>query len=73
MRTHKEMLSLGARISRERKRRGKTLEKLAYEMGLSKGNLSDVEHGRRDPRYTTLRAIARGLGIPLSQLMKDSD
>lgn len=65
------LLVLGERISRQRKKRGLTLEKLAYEMGISKGNLSDIEHGKRDPRYTTLKAIAQGMSIPISQLLKD--
>lgn len=65
------LLQLGEKISKQRKRRGITLEKLAYEMGISKGNLSDIEHGKRDPRYTTLRAIAEGLDIPLAQLLRD--
>jgi len=62
---------LGERISKRRRSRGLTLEKLAYEMGISKGNLSDIENGKRDPRYTTLRAIAEGLDMPLSQLLKE--
>jgi len=40
------------------------------EMGISKGNLSDIERGKRDPRYSTLKAIAEGLEVPLSQLVK---
>lgn len=64
-------IALGERISRQRKKRGITLEKLAYEMDISKGNLSDIEHGKRDPRYSTLRAIAEGLEMPLAQLIKD--
>jgi len=66
----KSLQVLGERISSLRKKRGTTLEKLAYEMGISKGNLSDIEHGKRDPRYSTLSAIAEGLEIPLSQLLK---
>jgi XRE family transcriptional regulator, fatty acid utilization regulator len=65
------LLALGMKISAERKKRGITLEKLAYEMGISKGNLSDIEHGKRDPRYTTLQAIALGLEVPISKLLKD--
>lgn len=72
MPTRKEMLeNLGRRIAKERRRRGITLEKLAYEMGLSKGNLSDIERGRRDPRFTTLRAISLGLKTPIQNLLKD--
>jgi len=40
-------------------------------MGISKGNLSDIENGRRDPRFSTLRSIASGLGMKLSQLLRD--
>ena len=47
------------------------IEKLAYEMGISKGNLCDIEHGKRDPRYTTLRAIAEGLDLSIAQLLRD--
>jgi transcriptional regulator with XRE-family HTH domain len=63
--------SLGKRISIQRKKRGITLEKLAYGMEISKGNLSDIEHGKRDPRFTTLQAIAEGLDISVSQLLRD--
>lgn len=74
MHTRKELLlRLGKRISSERQNRGLTLEKLAYEMGLSKGNLSDIENGRRDPRFTTLRAIAKGLKVSLAQLLREQN
>lgn len=66
----KTLAELGERISKMRKKRGITLEKLAYEMGISKGNLSDIEHGKRDPRYTTLMAIPEGMEIPISLLLK---
>lgn len=62
---------LGERIAKRRRSRGISLERLAYEMGISKGNLSDIEHGKRDPRYTTLRAIAEGLELSLAQLLRD--
>lgn len=66
-----DLLKLGQRIGSLRKKKGLTLEKLAYEMGISKGNLSDIENGKRDPRYSTLKAIADGLEISLSQLLKE--
>lgn len=74
MPTRKELMrQLGARIAKERRKRGITLEKLAYEMGMSKGNLSNIENGKRDPRFITLRAIAIGLGVNLSHLLKELD
>jgi transcriptional regulator with XRE-family HTH domain len=65
------LIDLGQHISKERKKRGITLEKLAYEVGISKGNLSDIERGKRDPRYSTLKAIAYGLEVSVSQLLKN--
>jgi len=59
---------LGQRITRLRKRGGVPLERLAYEAGISKGNLSDIENGKRDPRYSTLIAIAEGLNVKISEL-----
>lgn len=67
----KILTDLGLRISKLRKQRGITLEKLAYEMDISKGNLSDIEHGKRDPRYSTLKAIADGLEISIAHLLKE--
>lgn len=72
MDTKKEkLLILGARISTERRKKGLTLEKLAYEAGLSKGNLSDIENGKKDPRYSTLLTISEGLEVSVSKLLKD--
>lgn len=62
---------LGKRIASEREAKGLSIERLAYEMGISKGNLSEIERGLRDPRYTTLVQIAEGLNISLSRLLKD--
>ena len=62
--------TLGNRISTLRKQRGLTLEQLAYGMGMSKGNLSDIENGKRDPRFSTLKLIADGLNMSISQLLK---
>lgn len=65
------LVRLGERIAKQRRKRGITLERLAYEMGISKGNLSDIERGKRDARFTTMKAIAEGLDMSLSQLMRD--
>lgn len=62
---------LGNRITSERKAKRITLERLAYEMGISKGNLSEIEQGKRDARFSTLCLIAEGLEINISRLLKD--
>ncbi|OYZ24309.1 MAG: hypothetical protein B7Y39_01250 [Bdellovibrio sp. 28-41-41] len=72
MEVRKDKLNiLGSRISSERRKKGLTLEKLAYGAGLSKGNLSDIENGKKDPRYSTLLTIAEGLDTSISKLLKD--
>jgi transcriptional regulator with XRE-family HTH domain len=64
------MLSaLGKRISGFRKQRRLTLGFLADKMAISKGNLSDIEAGKRDPRYSTLNAIAHGMDLMIGDLI----
>ncbi len=67
----KRQNELGSLIAKIRQRKGKSIEKLAYEAGISKGNLSEIENGKRDPRFSTLYAIAEGLDVTLAQLFKD--
>lgn len=64
-------IALGKNISKIRKSKGFTLEKLAYEMGISKGNLSEIENGKIDPRASTIFLISKGLDVPLSRLFHD--
>ena len=68
---HHRLTSLGKRITAARRKRGLSLEGLAYGVGISKGNLSDIENFKRDPRYSTLVAIADGLDLSLSELLQD--
>lgn len=67
---HPELERLGHRVGTLRRKRGLSLERLAFEGELSKGNLSELESGLRNPRYCTLRTIASVLGIPLSKLLE---
>ena len=66
----KDIISLGKHIAKERQKRGISLETLATDMDISKGNLSDIENGKRDPRFTTLKAIANGMDLDVSELLK---
>jgi predicted transcriptional regulator len=56
-----DLVKIGAGIEKLIRKSGKSVEKFAYEMGLGKGNLSRIVHGRSDVRYCTLRTIAKGL------------
>ncbi len=68
---NRRLLKLGEKIISWRRRRDMTLEALASKMSISKGNLSDIENGKKDPRYSTLLAIAEGLGITVATLLRE--
>ncbi len=60
--------NLGKRSSQIRRQRGLTSERLAYENGISKGYLSDIENGKRLPSLKLLEKIARAMNVGLRDL-----
>lgn len=65
------LTNLGHYIAKLRKMKGISLEKLAYESDISKGNLSDIENGKKNPTFLTILAISNGLEISISDFFKD--
>lgn len=66
---HPDLHALGTHIRRLREQRGLSLEALAEASGISRRGLTYLEHGRRDPRYTTLLSVAAGLDVPVTDLI----
>ena len=64
----KALRLLSAKIRNLRHKKHITLEKLAYENDISKGNLSDIENGKRSPSFYTLVKLANGLGCRIKDL-----
>jgi transcriptional regulator with XRE-family HTH domain len=62
------MENLGERIREERRGGKLTLEKLSQKTGLSKSFLSQVERGLAQPSVSSLKKIARELGISVVDL-----
>ncbi len=58
------------RINTLRKERNMTLEQLAYQSGISKGGLSEIERNMKEPRAYTILKICNGLGITISDFFK---
>lgn len=56
---------IGERITALRKENDLTLEKLAYVSGISKGGLSEIERGMKEPRLSTLFKICEALEISI--------
>ncbi len=66
-----ELRRLGSRVREHRHDRGLTQEALAEALDLSVAYVSLIERGGRNPPYTTVVAIARALGIPMSRIVND--
>jgi transcriptional regulator with XRE-family HTH domain len=66
-----ELRQLGERVREHRRTRGLTQEALAESLDLSVAYVSLIERGGRNPPYTTVVAIARALGVPMSRIVAD--
>jgi transcriptional regulator with XRE-family HTH domain len=64
-----QLAELGARIRRERARRGLSLEALAESARVSRSMLSAVERGEKAPSVLILDQIATGLGASIARLL----
>ncbi len=64
------MSTIGDRVRQHRQKLGYTQERLATEAGISKGFLSDVETGNRQPSAEYLLRLANALGLTTDYLMK---
>ena len=67
---HALLVQLGKRIQTLRKRKRWTQTDMAVTLDISRGNISDIEQGKREPRLITLQIIAKGLGITMSELLQ---
>ena len=65
-----DSLTIGRRIRQLRTRRGMTLDELATAVDRAPSQLSMIENGRREPKLTQLRSIARALGTSLDALLE---
>lgn len=59
----------GNRVRNLRERRNMDITEFAAHSGISRGHLSELEHGKREPGLLMLQDIAGGLGISMAQLL----
>ncbi len=57
-------------LKRLRERNGLTQERLAKRADVSRAYLSRLEMGRHDPPLSTIRKLARALGVPVTALLE---
>lgn len=60
--------ALANAIRKLRGDRGLTQEDLAHEAAITTAALARIESGRVNPTWATVRRVAGGLGVPLSEL-----
>lgn len=66
------MDNIGQRLKEERQLRGWSQRDLARETGVNTDTISGIETGQHEPRPSTLRKLAEGLGIEVRDLFMDS-
>jgi transcriptional regulator with XRE-family HTH domain len=62
-------LALGAAVKARREELGRTQETVANDTGLHQRWISNVETGKRNPSYASLRRLAAGLDLTASELL----
>jgi transcriptional regulator with XRE-family HTH domain len=60
----------GMQVKRLRKKAGLSQAALAFKAKLSPGYLARLEVGRHDPTLTTLKKLAKALGVPVTELLE---
>lgn len=63
----------GEKLRQLRLARGLSQEELAFGSGVHRTYLGGIERGKRNPSLKNLAAIAKALGVPLSQLFLFGD
>jgi transcriptional regulator with XRE-family HTH domain len=62
-------LALGLAVKARREELGRTQETVANDTGLHQRWISNVETGKRNPSYASLRRLAAGLDFSASELL----
>jgi transcriptional regulator with XRE-family HTH domain len=65
-----DLVGLGLVVKRLRRKAGLTQAVVAQRAGISIRGLRELEYGEVEPHWGTLRRIAKGLDVRLSDLLK---
>lgn len=69
----RDLKKLGARIKELRKTKGMTQNELGNAVNMDYQNISRLERGEKNAVYLTLKEVAKGLGVPMSELLEGLD
>lgn len=65
-----ELIKLGKLIRSKREKQNLTQLELAEKSDVDRNYIGMLERGERNPSYLSLQKIAKGLGIPINQLIE---
>jgi transcriptional regulator with XRE-family HTH domain len=69
LRDQEVLIEFGNKLKDLRTLKGLTLQQLAFEAEMEISQVHRVEKGKINPTLTTLNALAKGLGITLTELI----
>lgn len=61
--------ALAAALRKLREDRGLTREAVAFKAGITTGSLARIELGQADPRWTTVKDVAKALGVTMREVV----
>lgn len=64
-------IKLGNKIRLLRKKKGWTIEDLAFEADLNRNYIGDLERGLRNPTLKVLEKVAKAFEISIQELLAD--
>ena len=67
-----ELEQFGARVRALREKVGLSQEALAAKVGIHRTYMGGVERGERNVSLKNILKIARGLGVPVAELFKET-
>ncbi len=65
------MVKIGANLKREREHRVLTQKMLAREAGVGYPTISRIENDLVEPHFSTIRKLAKALGVDPAELVKE--
>lgn len=63
------LISFGENLRKIRESLNLSQDDVVVRCDVTKGNLSNIENGKKDFHYTTLLEIAKGLGVDAKELL----
>lgn len=65
-----EAQKLGENLKRIRTEKGISQSDIAKSLGVSRGFVSNIENGKRNPTLATISRLAKAVGVPTEELFK---